>query len=205
MPSFATQVACEGGAYSLVVMVLAFGVYHILRVHHIAQPTDRVLVTQCSNLIYFASLLIWPFVFHAICQTVQTSVSQSPFLLIGFLWPIFLLLSRMLLIDANYKASREEDRHKYQETRSTGSLMFAAAFGVGILISSIRGAQDRQGSKLILASLLLCVAFFIPTHIFVCGTTGSQIVNVLQTCVLHIAIGIFMMGITLSYFSQVKP
>lgn len=166
------------------------------------KPSDRLRVAQSANAIYFSTLLLWPFIFNLLCLTVGTSIEDNIYLLLGFLWPVVLLCARMALINADEKPTKEEDRDRYQETRGTGALMFTAAFGVGILIGAIRGSQDRQGSKLILASLLLVVAFFIPTHLFRCGTVGSQVINVLQTCVLHVSIGIFMMGIILSYFSN---
>lgn len=166
------------------------------------KPSNRLRVTMSANMIYLTALSLWPFLFLLLCRSVQADIQNSPLLLIGYVWPVLLLISRMVLLNPDHKPSKDEDKSKYQENRSTGGLMFTAAFGVGILLGAIRGVQDRQGAKLILASLLLCVAFFIPTHIFVCGTVGSQIVNVVQTCVLHIAIGILMTGIVISYFSK---
>lgn len=174
--------------------------YFFFRVYQQPKPSERLLVTRSSNFIYFVSLSVWPFIFWWLCQSL--AIEQSATMAIAFLWPVILLLTRSALLDVHHKCSKAEDHAKYQETRGTAGLMFTAAFGVGILFNAIRGSQDQKGSKLILASLLLCVAFFIPTHMFVSGTAGSRIVNVTQNCVLHIAIGIFMMGIIQSYFSN---
>ena len=192
----------HGLFFACVICLIVLAIANLLRSRlSKPKPSNRLIVAQSANTIYFSTLLLWPFIFNFLCATVGTSIYENIYLLVGFLWPVLLLLSRMALIDADHKPTKEEDRDRYQETRGTGALMFTAAFGVGILIGAIRGSQDRQGSKLILASLLLVVAFFIPTHLFDCGTTGSQVINVLQTCVLHVSIGIFMMGIILSYFS----
>ena len=175
-------------------------------VHHYAyQKTNkRVRVQQTSNLLYFSTVVVWPFIFYLICVWMNIDVRKNRHLLIGLSWPLTLLLIRLFSVDptAQTKVSVQEDHSNHQETRNTGSLMFSAAFGVGILLGAIKGSQDKDGSKLILISLLICAAFFIPTHIFKIGTERSMIVHAVQTCVMHVAIGILLMGISHSYFQS---
>ena len=184
--------------FSLIVLICALKITQQTR-HY--KPPKRIIINKINNLLYFITILLWPFLFEFICRTVGIGIHTSPFLMIGLMWPIILLTIRMASIDTSLKISNHEDHANHQEARSTGALMFSAAFGVGILLTTINGVQDKQGSKLILASLLLAAAFLMPTSIFKIGTNGSLVVNTIQNCVIHIAIGIFIMGICVSYFS----
>ena len=125
--------------------------------------TKRVRVQQISNLLYFLTVLAWPVLFYIICWWMQIDISTSRYMLIGLSWPLVLLGLRLWSIDhTNAKITDQQDYNNYQEIRSTGSLMFSAAFGVGILIGAINGAQNKDGSKLILLALMICAGFSSP-------------------------------------------
>lgn len=196
----ASQMAIALPAAGAVVTATAATIHHAMFQH----TTKRLRVQQTSNLLYFSTVLTWPFLFFLICRWMQIDVRENLHLLIGLAWPMALLLVRLFAVDptTHTKVTVQEDHSNHQETRNTGSLMFSAAFGVGILLGAIKGTQDKDGSKLILVSLMICAAFFIPTHIFQIGTEQSLVVHAVQTCVMHVAIGILLMGISHSYFQN---
>ena len=193
----AYHIVCLVGAVATILVASGATAYQ----HATQETTKRVRVQQISNLLYFCTAIVWPIIFYGICIWMKIDLRSHSYMLLGLAWPLVLIFFRLLSLDhTDAKITDMQDGSNHQETRSTGSLMFSAAFGVGILLGAIKGTQDKDGSRLILLSLMICAAFFIPTHIFQIGSDRSIVAHTVQTCVFHVAIGILLMGIAHSYF-----
>ena len=118
----------------------------------------------------------------------------------GFLWPVILLISRMVHIQYDQKESSSESHAQHSDTRGSAGLLFTAAFGIGVILTSLKKDANPLGSKLVLLSLLFCVAFLIPTNAFPVESHISHGIRTFQSCMTQIAIGMFIVGISVSYF-----
>lgn len=155
---------------------------------------------QLDNLIHLVSLLCWPVLFFAICASTGLTVPKDPYILLGLGWPVFLLAAKMVTIEHDRKEEAQESHVRHGEARGSAGLLFTAAFGVGVILTALRKDTDMLGSKLVLLSLLICVAFLIPSATHPVTSHTAHSVRTLQTCVTQMAIGIFILGITVSYF-----
>mgnify|MGYP002879953715 CR=1 FL=1 len=88
------------------------------------------------------------------------------------------------------------------ETKQWASIIIGAAWAVGTLLSVIRtsGGQSIQGSKILLASLVLCIAFIVPlsSEGVDARTASSVTLRSAQRAALHYSVGLFIIGISVS-------
>ena len=155
---------------------------------------------QLDNAIHLLALVGWPALFFAICASTGLTVWTDPYILLGLGWPVFLLSAKMMTIEHDRKEEAQESHVRHGEARGSAGLLFTAAFGVGVILTALRKDADRLGSKLVLLSLLMCVAFLIPSATHPVTSHTAHTIRTLQTCVTQMAIGIFILGITVSYF-----
>ena len=190
--------------------VLGGAVANMLKIQaknpHMTRP-DKM--RQKDNLIHLLSLLTWPVLYFAICASTGLTLSSDPYILLGLLWPVFLIGARMVSIQWEHKEPLQESHVRHGEARGSAGLLFTAAFGVGVLLTALRKDADVLGSKLVLMALLLCVAFLIPAATQPISSGAAHMIRTTQTCISQMAIGIFILGITVSYFripvAKLKP
>ena len=157
---------------------------------------------QIDNVIFVNSIAIWSLIFFGICfMNPLERINQNIFAIVGFLWPVVLLLSRMVHVQHDQKESSSESHVQHNDTRGSAGLLFTAAFGIGVILTSLKKDANPLGSKLVLMSLLFCVAFLIPTNAFPVESHISHGIRTFQSCMTQIAIGMFIIGISVSYFT----
>ena len=171
-----------------------------------AESTRLERSKQIDNAIFFNAVAIWCLMFFGICYfNPSEHISANIFAVVGFLWPVVLLLSRMMHIRFDKKETSSESHVQHNDTRGSAGLLFTAAFGVGVILTSLKKAANPLGSKLVLLSLLFCVAFLIPTNAFPVESHISHGIRTFQSCMTQIAIGMFIVGISVSYFGSKAP
>jgi len=81
-------------------------------------------------------------------------------------------------------------------------VVIGAAWAVGTLLGALRksGDQSVEGSKILLLSLVLCIAFVVPlnTDTGDARTTSAVVLRSAQRSALHYSVGLFIVGIGLS-------
>ena len=187
---------------TLVVVLVGLGttLHTVLTRNRNPEMTQVDKTKQMDNYIHLGALLLWPLLFFIICMSTNLSVRKQPYILFAMLWPVVLLLGRMFGITNCNKELIQEAHVRHSETRGSAGLLFTAAFGVGVLLAALRKDACSLGTKLVLLALLLCVAFLIPVSSEPVDTHKAHIIRTLQTCVTQMAIGLFILGITVSYF-----
>lgn len=156
---------------------------------------------QIDNAIFFNAMTIWALIFFGICfMNPDEQIYTNIFAMAGFLWPVILLVSRMVHIQYDKKETGSESHVQHSDTRGSAGLLFTAAFGIGVILTSLKKDANPLGSKLVLLSLLFCVAFLIPTNAFPVESHISHGIRTFQSCMTQIAIGMFIVGISVSYF-----
>lgn len=190
-----------------IVVVSILGTFiNIMRVQVKNNETTRLERSkQIDNGIFLNSTLVWCLLFFGICYfNPLERISSNVFAIMGFLWPVLLLLTRMMHIRSDKKETSSESHVQHNDTRGSAGLLFTAAFGIGVLLTSLKKDANPLGSKLVLLSLLFCVAFLIPTNAFPVESHISHGIRTFQSCMTQIAIGMFIVGISVSYFSSKK-
>lgn len=186
----------------LATFMLIGSVAHISFTHHNKRSMTQVDKSkQIDNSIFLMSVSSWVLIFFGICALNPSEhVLLNTFAMIGFLWPVLLLLSRMAHIRFDEKETGSESHVQHNDTRGSAGLLFTAAFGIGVILTSLKKDASPLGSKLVLLSLLFCVAFLIPTNAFPVESHISHGIRTFQSCMTQIAIGLFIVGISISYF-----
>jgi len=150
--------------------------------------------------VYAVALLLWPAVIE---KTVGFSrITEHPWLLgSGFVWAA-LLMAWELTGNMDETRSGDAARHKSAETKSFAGVVIGAAWAVGTLLGALRksGDQSVEGSKILLLSLVLCIAFVVPlnTDTGDARTTSAVVLRSAQRSALHYSVGLFIVGIGLS-------
>lgn len=190
---------------SSVVLVSAAIVYTINAINKKSNTEIQTRLTtskQIDNVLYFSTLALWPFVFYLICDFNELNLKSNPYISLGLVWPVVLLLMRMVHIAHDQKEDNQECHVRHGDIRGSAGLLFTAAFGVGVILTTLNRGSDPVGSKMVLLSLLFCVAFLIPTSSYPVDSHISHGIRTFQSCVTQIAIGIFITGISVSYFQK---
>lgn len=150
--------------------------------------------------VYAIALLLWPVVLE---KTVGFSrITEHPWLLgSGFVWAA-LLMAWELTSNMDETRSGDAARHKSAETKSFAGVVIGAAWAVGTLLGALRksGDQSVEGSKILLLSLVLCIAFIVPlnTDSADARSTSAVVLRASQRSALHYSVGLFIVGIGLS-------
>lgn len=153
-----------------------------------------------SAAVYATALLAWPLAVERIVGF--SRISEHPVLLgSGFAWGAALIAWEMTgNMDETLGAA--EARQRSAETKNFASVVIGAAWAVGTLVSALRtgGGQSAEGSKVLLLSLILCIAFIVPltSEAGDVRDTSSVVLRSAQRSALHYSVGLFIMGVGLS-------
>lgn len=188
--------------------VIAAGGAAVVR-HHLVvkrlKPTPRTKSVDLAASVYFVSMVLWPATFAVITRAMGVSLHKQPTLAFALVWPSLLFAAQLWNMCPHRKLSVQDEHSNHAATRNAAGLMFSAAFGVGLLLAAIKGGQDVLGARVILLSLLVAVAFLAPTHSFVIGSHPQRVVLAVQTSAFYVALGMLMVGISMSYHAPGKP
>ena len=185
---------------AVVVVILGSILHFSLTKKRNPEMTQLDTTKQINNCIHLGALMVWPLLYFIICSSSNLNIKDHPYIILGLIWPVILILAKMCSLADGSKETAQESHVRHSETRGSAGLLFTAAFGVGVLLTALRKTSSDLGTKLVLLSLLFCVAFLIPVTTSSVENHTSHIIRTLQTCVTHMAIGIFILGITVSYF-----
>jgi len=149
--------------------------------------------------VFASALLLWPVAVGEATSWDKLSTDGS--LIFGFVWTVVLLLWE-LTANMDETGSDMLSRQRASETKQWASVVIGAAWAVGTLLNVIRpdASQSAQGSKILLASLVLCIAFIVPlssegTDV---RTASSVTLRSAQRSALHYSVGLFIIGISVS-------
>ncbi len=154
-----------------------------------------VLTDACVNAVF---LLMWPCLFSLAVG--WDIINKSPIVLLGFGWTIL-----MILWDVTTRAEDESIQTAEQKngnTKNNANVIVGAAWAVGslLMVVSKQSQQSPRAAKVLLLSLLMCVAFIIPTMIeFDVRTPLARAMRKVQRNALHYAIGLFVAGVTINW------
>ena len=149
--------------------------------------------------VFASALLLWPVIVQKAVG--WDEIARDTPLALGFVWTGVLLVWEMT---ANMDESGSDgiSRQRAAETKQWASIIIGAAWAVGTLLSVIRtgGGQSIQGSKILLASLVLCIAFIVPlsSEGVDARTASSVTLRSAQRAALHYSVGLFIIGISVS-------
>jgi len=150
--------------------------------------------------VFSSALLLWPVVMQKAVGG-WNKISTGFTLSFGFVWTAVLLVWEMTA-NMDESGSNMLSRQRAGETKQWASIVIGAAWAVGSLLSVIRpmGGQSVQGSKILLASLVLCIAFIVPLSSEGTDnrTASSVILRSAQRSALHYSVGLFVVGISIS-------
>jgi len=159
------------------------------------QRESGALSDACVNSVF---ILLWPCLFGLAVG--WEMIRKYPIILIGFGWTLF-----MILWDAMTHNENESVRHAEQKngnTKNNANIIVGAAWAVGslLMVVSKQSKQTPQSARVLLLSLILCVAFVIPMMIeFDLRTPLARAMRKVQRNTLHYAIGLFVSGITINW------
>jgi len=145
------------------------------------------------------ALLVWPCVFGA---TVGWEfVRKYPIVLIGFGWTIVMMVWDM------YSSLNEEEtaalaEAKNSNTKMNANVIIGAGWAVGSLLAVVSktNALSPKSAKVLLISLVLCVAFVVPMMIETdLQKPMSRGMRSIQRNVLQYAIGLFVSGVVINW------
>lgn len=144
--------------------------------------------TILSAAILASVLTIYPIVFHKL-------VGFEGAAMIGFLWTFCMIVYDGL----NIPQTQEDDQTAHFSTNNAANVVIGACWATGSLIHAIsRKEMNREGARVLLISLVLCVSFVLSTYTKNDRTETSIILRTLQRSTLHIAVGFFISGILLA-------
>ena len=146
-----------------------------------------------NNGILLASIVVWPWVFS---QVVGFNQLQGK-MWFPFLWPTLLIVYAMAQNTA--KESPETAFQRHNEIKSNANGLIAAAFALGTLLSVVQGNQSKEGAQVLMISLLMCIGFLLPSPMGSPTSYKAAVVRTGQQSVFHMALGLFMSGIFLSW------
>ena len=160
------------------------------------------------NGVYAAGIVLWPLLFHALVDLNSignTTHGITNFLMtIGFMWPVVLIAVDMLCVCKRKKANAQESLSREGEIRGNANVLIGAAWALGALLSVVKGSegdypQSREGARIILIALLLCLAFVIPTSDHPTRSYDTSMIRAGQKTILNFSIGLFVTGIAVSW------
>ena len=164
-------------------------------------PMTLVEMRRYVNATLMVGLLLWPLLwsFGVTTKSVLAidRMVQKPRLCIGFFWPLI-----MILIDLQYTLRKRTDGNHFESIHRIGYLqgdantIITAAFALGTLLSNLKKeGKVTEGSQIVMYSLLLCVAFVIPTSEAPVMSKTSLIIRSAQKVCLNYAIGFLIAGL----------
>jgi len=160
------------------------------------------------NGIYASGIVIWPLLFHSLVDLNSlgnaTHGITNLLMMVGFMWPIILITVDMMCVCRRKKANAQESISREGEIRGNANVLIGAAWALGALLSVVKGSsgdypQSREGARLILLALLLCIAFVIPTTDHPTRSYDTSMIRAGQKTMLNFAIGLFVTGIAVSW------
>lgn len=140
--------------------------------------------------------LLWPLAFGALVG--WDFVSKHPVVLVGYAWTLVMLLWDM---SSNYETG-EEARERASATKINANVIIGACWAVGslLLVVNKNAKPSPLGAKVLLVSLVACVAFVVPFMVEMdLRRPMARGVRALQRGVLNWAIGLFVAGIAISW------
>ena len=160
------------------------------------------------NGVFAVGILLWPLLFDVVVgfdKLDMASGTASVLVAVGFLWPVVLIMVDMLHVCRRKKyADAHESRSREDELRGNANILIGGAWALGALLSVVKGStgdypQSREGAKIILVALLLCIGFVIPTASNPARSYESNMIRSGQKTMLNFAIGLFISGIAVSW------
>ena len=145
------------------------------------------------------SLLVWPLVIENIIG--WNIIEKHPLLLIGFLWTVIMILWD-ITTNANTIESPEVASAKNNNTKMNANVIIGASWAVGSLLAVVSktSAITPESARVLLVSLVLCVAFVVPMMIEIdLRSPVAKGMRTLQRSVLHYAIGLFVTGVAMNW------
>jgi hypothetical protein len=177
---------------------LAAYVYYVQQHKMTRQDLFKEKMKLYNNAVLMAGILAWPLLFQQIVGWDKLEGKMW----FAFLWPTLLLM--MGLVEISKKESKETAFQKQSEIKSNAHGLINASFAMGILLTIIRNsnndkAHSQEGAQILMISLMMCIAFLLPFFTKEADSYEGNIVRTGQQSIFHMAIGLFMAGMFVSW------
>lgn len=150
-----------------------------------------------------SGILLWPVFWNLAVRSLDGQsggdrMASSPRLLLGFVWPLL-----MLMVDLQHSRRRCKDGTFFESLQRMGYLksdantVITAAFAVGTLLVSLKRHSSSKGANLIMYAVMLCVAFVMPTSEVPATSRLSILIRASQKVCLNYAVGFVLGGIAI--------
>lgn len=154
-----------------------------------------------ANGILVSGALLWPVLFSTVVG--YSALWTSPLLLVGFVIPVILILSQLL----TGRSATDDTRSPDNERRVEAQILLSSALSIGILLLNLHSdkAHSKEGMKVLILAVVLCLALVVPSASLAQKATGRKIlVQAVQRVCLDMAVGLVVTGVVLSVFEPVK-
>ena len=141
-------------------------------------------------------MLLWPIAFGALVG--WKFVAANPVVLVGFVWTLVMLLWDM---SSNYETN-DKAKERSSATKVNANVIVGACWAVGslLLVVNKQAKPSARGARVLLVSLVTCVAFVVPFMIEMdLRRPLARGIRTVQRGVLNWAIGLFVSGIAISW------
>lgn len=174
----------------------------LYKLHDDRRQKERVRIT--TSAIYSIAIAAWPAIFLSVLHSIDMhSITNA--MMFAFAWPICLLMWDLVESGWRRRVDEHTETQRYLSNKSNASIIIGGAWALGTLLASITGRSNGHtagSAKIIMISLVMCVAFVLPipgdgprrsvTNITIAATQKSA---------LNYAVGLFILGIVLAWKS----
>ena len=204
-----TGLAATTAAAAVAVVVSAC--VYLAKLDDNRRQKERAQVTVSA--VYALSLIAWPAAFVAVLWVLNGTAIEDSMLgsdgrrsygvAFALFWPLLLLTWDLVQTGGRRRSSEPDETQRYIGTKSNAAIIVGGAWALGTLLSIISGrsgGHSAESAKIVMLSLVLCIAFVLPTP----GDGPRRSVTNLtigawQKSALNYAIGFFVLGIVLAW------
>lgn len=177
------------------------------------QRRQKEAARICLSAVYALGLIIWPVTVVGVLWLLNgTGIEESLgasnggcsyVLALAIAWPILLMAWDLVESGWRHRETEHEEISRYVGNKSNAAIIIGGAWALGALLSIISGRQNghsKCSAKVIMLSLVLCVAFVLPTP---GDGPRRSVVNLTiaawQKTALNYAVGLFIVGIVMAW------
>lgn len=149
-------------------------------------------------------IVMWPVVWDTLVG--YSVLTYHPLTLFGFLWPMVMSMIDLTYISSAKNAVQAEKIFGIGELATDANTLIGVAFAVGSILSSQTNTQLANASiPLLMYSLLLLIAFIVPTPSLDPNDYSGFAVGTIQRTFFNYAMGMVITGISINVAGQSGP
>lgn len=180
---------------ALILGVMVYTVWLVKNPKGSMERQDEEMRLIC-NAVLTIGVLAWPVVFDATIGI--DSLFKEPRLLLGFAWPVALLMTDLQFVTKFSTATGQKGRatalFQQADLKSDTSSIMYAAFAMGSLLFSSN--KNFTVTHIIMYAMVMCLGFVVPTLQVPPETKEALLWRCMQRVVMTWAIGFVVSGIS---------